>query len=82
MVHLSAIPTEKELQTPVLEGLDKLQFDLGKEDDSFSASVYGTRYAAAELPRAEMPEREMPREVAYRMIKYAEPFPMNKRPKY
>jgi glutamate decarboxylase len=69
MVHLSAIPTEQELQTPVLEGLDKLSFELGKEEDTFSASVYGTRYAACELPRAEMPEKEMPREVAYRMIK-------------
>jgi glutamate decarboxylase len=69
MVHLSAIPTEKEVSTPVLEGLDKLGFELGKEDDHFAASVYGSRYAACELPRHEMPEKEMPREVAYRMIK-------------
>lgn len=39
------------------------------EDDSFTTSVYGSKFAAEDLPKHEMPEGEMPREVAYRMIK-------------
>ena len=45
-------------------------FDLGVPDeDEFTASVYGSRFAAADLPKHEMPNDEMPREIAYRMIK-------------
>lgn len=39
------------------------------EDDSFTTTVYGSRFAAEDLPTHEMPEKEMPKEVAYRMIK-------------
>jgi hypothetical protein len=38
-------------------------------EDEFSTSVYGSRFAAEDLPSHEMPEREMPKEIAYRMIK-------------
>ncbi len=38
-------------------------------DDEFSTSVYGSRFAAEDLPAHEMPEKEMPRDIAYRMIK-------------
>ena len=37
--------------------------------DEFTTSVYGSRFAAEELPTTKMPECQMPREVAYRMIK-------------
>ncbi|SPO03311.1 probable glutamate decarboxylase [Cephalotrichum gorgonifer] len=39
----------------------------GEED--YTTSVYGSRFAAVDLPRHEMPETEMPKEVAYRLIK-------------
>ncbi|KAG9245599.1 glutamate decarboxylase-like protein [Calycina marina] len=38
-------------------------------DDTFTTTVYGSRFAAQDLPKYEMPECEMPKEVAYRMIK-------------
>lgn len=70
MVHLARVPTAKEIEAPVIEGLESLKFDIPDEDE-VTASVYGSRFAAQELPRHEMPEKEMPREIAYRMIKYA-----------
>lgn len=53
----------------VVKGLDKTQFFPSPEEDSVQASVYGSKFAAQDLPTHEMPESEMPREVAYRMIK-------------
>ncbi|KAH0551787.1 hypothetical protein GP486_006994 [Trichoglossum hirsutum] len=70
MVHLQPIPTDDDLgKGSVVDGLklDKLQFE--PQEDEFVTSVYGSRYAAEDLPKVEMPEREMPKEVAYRMIK-------------
>ena len=37
--------------------------------ESYTTSVYGSRFAAEDLPKDEMPEGEMPKEVAYRLIK-------------
>jgi len=42
---------------------------LSNDNDSYTTSVYGSRFASQDLPTTEMPEDEMPREVAYRMIK-------------
>jgi glutamate decarboxylase len=73
MVHLSQVPNDKTIESPtspIVGGFANFGLD---EDDSFTASVYGSRYAAQDLPKTEMPEKEMPREVAYRMIKYAIP---------
>ncbi|RDA87223.1 hypothetical protein CP532_2522, partial [Ophiocordyceps camponoti-leonardi (nom. inval.)] len=58
MVHLTSVvqPSQGKVQ-------------LSSEEDDFSTSVYGTRFAARELPRTQMPEEQMPREVAYRMIR-------------
>lgn len=39
------------------------------EEDNFSTSVYGSRFAAQDLPKLDMPESEMPRDIAYRLIK-------------
>jgi glutamate decarboxylase len=45
-------------------------FSLGPaSEDEFTASVYGSKFAAADIPKHEMPEGEMPRDVAYRLIK-------------
>ncbi|RDA92014.1 hypothetical protein CP533_6051 [Ophiocordyceps camponoti-saundersi (nom. inval.)] len=58
MVHLTSVvqPNQGKVQ-------------LSSEEDDFSTSVYGTRFATQELPRTQMPEEQMPREVAYRMIR-------------
>ncbi|RCI17304.1 hypothetical protein L249_3237 [Ophiocordyceps polyrhachis-furcata BCC 54312] len=60
MVHLTSV---------VQPSQGKGQVQLSSEEDDFSTSVYGTRFAARELPRTQMPEEQMPREVAYRMIR-------------
>ena len=68
MVHLASVVNEAQAHAATL----KLQnFDLPAplNDDDFTASVYGSRFAAADIPKHEMPEGEMPREVAYRLIK-------------
>ena len=73
MVHLAAVPTDQSVQAPTVGGhsLEKLKLDVIPEnEDSFTTTVYGSKYAALDLPKHEMPENEMPREVAYRMIKY------------
>lgn len=69
MVHLAKVATTKDLEEQVVPGLEKLEFEELPGDDEFTASVYGSRFAAADLPKHEMPDGEMPREVAYRMIK-------------
>ncbi|KAL1966240.1 hypothetical protein VTN77DRAFT_4792 [Rasamsonia byssochlamydoides] len=69
MVHLATVKKDAEVPvTPTLPRVETLDLNPPGEDD-FSSSVYGSRYAAEELPTHEMPEKEMPREIAYRMIK-------------
>ncbi|KAK3077063.1 hypothetical protein LTS18_011312, partial [Coniosporium uncinatum] len=67
MVHLAAIPTDAEAKKPLVEGVKGLSLE--GDQDTFTASVYGSHYAAQDLPKHEMPDDEMPKEVAYRMIK-------------
>jgi len=69
MVHLTAIPSDKHIEAPLVEGLDKLNIGTSANEDTFTTTVYGSRFAAEDLPKFEMPENEMPKEVAYRMIK-------------
>ena len=72
MVHLSAIPSDKQVEKskqPAVEGMKKINLEALPEDDCFTSSVYGSKFAAEDLPAHEMPEREMPKDVAYRMIK-------------
>ena len=68
MVHLSTIPGANEVDK-LADGVKKVHLQLANDEDSFTTSVYGSRFAAQDLPRHEMPESEMPKEVAYRMIK-------------
>ncbi len=68
MVHLSSIPAKEDV-AKLTHSLSKVHLQLANDGDSFTTSVYGSRFAAQDLPRHEMPEGEMPKEVAYRMIK-------------
>ena len=63
MVHLAQIPSDQQKNAPPVAGMRRFSLD------NFSTSVYGSRFAAQDLPRHEMPEKEMPKDVAYRMIK-------------
>ncbi|MCJ1267845.1 hypothetical protein MMC22_007731 [Lobaria immixta] len=69
MVHLNSVANDSEVQTPLVKGLENIEFEQPGADESHTVSVYGSRFAAEELPRHEMPEREMPKDIAYRMIK-------------
>lgn len=70
MVHLSPVKKDSEVLTRSLStGVETLSLDLPQGEDAFYSSVYGSRFAAEQLPTNEMPEKEMPRDVAYRMIK-------------
>ncbi len=68
MVHLSSIPSKDDV-SKLTHGMSKVHLQLANDEDSFTTGVYGSRFAAQDLPRHEMPECEMPKEVAYRMIK-------------
>jgi len=69
MVHLATIPNDSERDAPLVEGLEKVKFEQLPDEDAFTSSVYGSKFAASDLPKHEIPEHEMPKEVAYRMIK-------------
>ncbi|KAH6848258.1 glutamate decarboxylase [Chaetomium sp. MPI-CAGE-AT-0009] len=68
MVHLQTIKP-KDGVNKITDGIKKVHLQLANDDDSFTTSVYGSRFAAQDLPRHEMPEGEMPKDVAYRMIR-------------
>ena len=68
MVHLSAVPSDEAANAAPLPDAGHLKLDLASDHDA-ECTIYGSRFAAQELPRHEMPEREMPKEVAYRLIK-------------
>lgn len=77
MVHLASLPainsdaanrgsgSGSTLRIP----RPKSPLHLVENSDSYTTSVYGSRFAGENLPKVEMPETEMPREVAYRLIK-------------
>jgi glutamate decarboxylase len=69
MVHLATIPNDSERNAPLVDGQKSVELGTHSESDAFTTSVYGSKFAAEDLPRHEMPENEMPKEVAYRMIK-------------
>ncbi|PQE29469.1 glutamate decarboxylase protein [Rutstroemia sp. NJR-2017a WRK4] len=64
-----SIPTNKKIGEPLVEGVEKLTMAPSTQEDLFTTSVYGSKFAAEDLPKHEMPEGEMPKEVAYRMIR-------------
>ena len=69
MVHLTTIPHEDEVNKELPKEVKKMHLSLANDEDCFTTSVYGSKFAAADLPKHEMPDGEMPKEVAYRMIK-------------
>ncbi|KAK3315386.1 pyridoxal phosphate-dependent transferase [Apodospora peruviana] len=69
MVHLSSVNHKDVVDDKLLNAVKKVHLELANDEDSFTSSVYGSKFAAFDLPRHEMPEKEMPKEVAYRMIK-------------
>lgn len=69
MVHLAQIPQDDTVNAPLVNGMKKLSMGKSTHDDTYTTTVYGSRFAAEDLPKHEMPENEMPKEVAYRMIK-------------
>lgn len=64
---LTQVPTDKHVDN-LSNGISKIKFP-EIDADTFTASVYGSKFAGQDLPKHEMPEDEMPREIAYRMIK-------------
>jgi glutamate decarboxylase len=78
MVHLAGMqPKAKankqqeanvQRRTSIVPGFEHISLE-APGDDEFSTSVYGSRFAAEDLPSHEMPEKEMPKDIAYRMIK-------------
>ncbi|KAI1481226.1 hypothetical protein K445DRAFT_317362 [Daldinia sp. EC12] len=68
MVHLAKVPANGEIGS-LPEAVKKINLQLSNDDDSYTTSVYGSKFAAEDLPKHEMPEGEMPKEIAYRMIK-------------
>ena len=73
MVHLAGVPDDshikKDDKSVLTKGMEKLQLGSSYMTDNFTTSVYGSKFAAEDLPKLVMPEESMPKEVAYRMIK-------------
>ena len=70
MVHLSSVRRDSEISSPIVDGLKNFQFSPPAGlPDSIHTSVYGSSFAAEDLPKHVMPDKEMPKEVAYRLIK-------------
>ncbi|KAL1800098.1 hypothetical protein ACET3X_000440 [Alternaria dauci] len=74
MVHINRVATHKEIseekaQFEAIDATTSINLSPEDEEDDYTATVYGSKYAAEDLPRHEMPDREMPPHVAYRMIK-------------
>ena len=55
MVHLSTIPHEDDVNEHLVHEVKKTHLNLASEEDCFTTSVYGTKFAATDLPRLEMP---------------------------
>jgi len=69
MVHLTTIENDSALETTAGKLMKLSLCDEQTQTDTFSSSVYGSRYALEALPGREMPEHEMPKEIAYRLIR-------------
>jgi glutamate decarboxylase len=74
MVHLASVPNDdhvkKHRKGRLAKGVENLELGpIISDEDTFTTTVYGSKYAAEDLPKHEMPEKEMPKEVAYKMIK-------------
>jgi glutamate decarboxylase len=59
MVHLNRVATDKEVQAAkgLVDGMKKFTLAVEDEPEDYTATVYGSKYAAEDLPRHEMPVR-------------------------
>jgi glutamate decarboxylase len=55
MVHLSTIPHVDEVNEHLVEAVKKVHLQLANDADCFTTSVYGSKFAASDLPKHEMP---------------------------
>lgn len=69
MVHLTGIPNPEDVDKHIDRDIKKAHLELAENDDCFTTSIYGSKFAVADLPRYEIPDEEMPRDIAYRMIR-------------
>ncbi|KAK5163490.1 uncharacterized protein LTR77_010672 [Saxophila tyrrhenica] len=68
MVHLAAVANDADAGQAFDEKFEELTIGL-PDDNDFTASVYGSKFAAVDIPKHKMPDDEMPRDIAYRLIK-------------
>lgn len=68
MVHLTSVNRDQGVDS-LPEAVSKVSLQPSEEADSFTTSIYGSRFAAEDLPRLEMPDGEMPKDIAYKLIK-------------
>lgn len=63
MVHLTTVPDDHELETPIVKGLEKIKLEHfpEEEEESVSATVYGSRFAGQEMPKSSMCGSQYPR---------------------
>jgi glutamate decarboxylase len=60
MVHINRVATHKEIseeqsQFEAIEATTSINLTPDDEADDYTATVYGSKYAAEDLPRHEMP---------------------------
>jgi hypothetical protein len=60
MVHINRVSTSKEIQFEAINATTTIDLTPEDEADDFTATVYGSKYAAEDLPKHEMPDKEMP----------------------
>lgn len=58
--HVSSFPLEED--DHLSKEVRKLHLEAAADNDNFTTSVYGSKFAAQDLPRYEIPDGEMPRE--------------------
>ncbi|KAF2124645.1 glutamate decarboxylase [Dothidotthia symphoricarpi CBS 119687] len=71
MVHVNRVATSKEIADSKqgFEEFEALKLTAEEEQDDYTSTVYGSKWAAEDLPKHEMPDCEMPPHIAYRLIK-------------
>jgi glutamate decarboxylase len=70
MVHLAEVLSDKQILAQSPTSITNVEFpSLNEDSSSFTASVYGSKWAEHDLPKHEIPDDSMPKEIAYRMIK-------------
>ena len=79
MVHINRVSTTKEIseeksQFEAIDATTTINLTPEDEADNFTATVYGSKYAAEDLPRHEMPDKEMPPSMYVCRFSVAKPY--------